>query len=270
MIRATLFAIALLCAPLSAQADAALTRLYDLLELDAYLDITRIEGLEDADELSQDMLGRPADPGFVEFVSRLYDPTRMRDAVFAVLEDTLSDSDIDAALIFFESTTGARITELEVAARRAIMDPALEEATRRAWFLAEEEQPWLVARISEIIEANDLIERNVAGALNANLRFYQGLAEGGAFDLEEGEMLADVWGQEEEIRADTIGWMGGYLLLAYEPLEEQDFTDYLGFWTTQTGRALNGAVFEAFNLLYDDISHGLGRIIALEMGTQEL
>lgn len=263
--------IALLCAlAVPAAAQTPLTRLFDVLGMDAYVNIIRSEGLEDADGLSMDMLGRPASGAFLQQIDRIYDQTRIRESTYASMQSVLSEDEIEAALIFFDSDVGQRIVTLEVAARQAISDEDIEETARLAWFAAQEDQPWIVARINEIKVETDLIERNVSGALNSNLRFYQGLSDGGGLNLAEPDMLAQVWGQAEEIRADTTAWLGAYLLLAYQPLSESDIADYIAFWRTETGQALNNAMFAAFDQLYDDISYATGRVVSLNMSAQDL
>ncbi|WP_136461396.1 hypothetical protein [Aliishimia ponticola] len=257
-------------APTLLWADAQLTRLYDLLEFDAYLEVTRIEGMREIEDGAPEMLGRSADGGYLAQMARVYDADRMRETILYHLERGLNSQQIDAALVFFGSDLGMRITEFEVAARRAISDTDVEESARDAWLRAEETHPWLSARIHDFIDVSDLIERNVSGALNSNLRFYQGLVDGGSIELTQDEMLIEVWAQEPALRDDTESWMGGYLLLAYQPLSQTDITDYLAFWKTDTGRALNAAVFAGYNALYDEISYATGRIIALNVDTQEL
>lgn len=269
MIRALYLSLALSWAPAFAMADAGLARLHDLLALDDYIAITREEGLADVEELSQDMLGRPADAGMLEQLVRIYDEVRIEATVMEHLAE-LSEAHIAASVDFFQTEAAVRITELEVAARRAMMDEDVEQSARLAWVEAEESRPEILARIEEMTRINDLVERNVSGALNSNLRYYQGLAEGGGLDLSEEEILTLVWEQEEDIRIETRAWLGGYFLLAYEPVEGSDFDSYLAFWETPAGQALNAAIFAGFNQVYDDVSYATGRILALNMKSQEL
>ncbi len=52
---------------------------------------------------------------------------------------------------------------------------------------AKAPQGW---RPSSVCQSHDLIEMNVMGAMNANLAFYRGMADGGALDgLSEQDML---------------------------------------------------------------------------------
>ncbi len=269
MIQALRLSLLLVWVPCLGLADASLTRLYDLLAMDDYIEIARAEGLVDAEDVSQEMLGRPADAGFLDQMGRIYDPARMKETVLEPLAE-LDISEREAAVAFFQTDAAQQITELEVAARQAMSDEDIEQRARLAWFDADQGRPELVARIHEISEANDLVERNVAGALNSNLRYFQGMADGDALDLTEEEILIEVWSQEEEIRAETEAWMGGYLLLAYDPLRPDDLEAYLDFWRSPVGEALNAAIFDGFNEVYDDISYATGRVIALHMGSQEL
>lgn len=270
MIQRLSLVLILLFAPVAGLANADLARLIDLIEVDTYITIAREEGLGEVESLSEDMLGQGASAVFQDQMARIYDAERMKDSVYAALETGLSQAEIEAALAFFATDQGARIIELEVAARRAMLSEEIEDAAERAWIVAEEESPWLVARIREISTATDLVEQNVSGALNSNLRFYQGLADGGALQLSEDEMLAEIWGQEETIRLDVDLWLNAYLLLAYQPLSETDITDYQAFWNSAAGQALNLAVFGGFNQMYEDLSYATGRVIALNMTTQDL
>jgi hypothetical protein len=58
---------------------------------------------------------------------------------------------------------------------------------------------------------------NVAGALSGNLAFMTGMNETGIYGvmLPQDEMMAQVWGQEDQIRSDTESWLHAYLGLAY-------------------------------------------------------
>ncbi len=132
---------------------------------------------------------------------------------------------------------------------------------------------WLKARIALLeayVEANDLVEYNVAGALTANLRFYRGLAEGGMLDMSEEEMLAQVWEQEEEIRADTAEWLMSYLMMAYAGLSDADIEAYIALSKTPAGQALNRGLFAGFDGMYADLSYALGLAVAQQAQGEEL
>ncbi len=270
MIRALILSIGLTVAPLAVQAEARMSQLMELLNLPAYVEITRSEGLREFPLLAEDFLGRAPDTVMTEQIRRAYDLGRMRETVRRVMRESLSDAEIDLVLLFVGSETGQKVADLELAARRAMSDEAVEEAAMDAWTRAPEQNPWLVSRIAEVIELSDLVDRNVTGALNSNMRFMQGLVDGGGLDISQAELLRNVWAQEPEIRAETETWLGAYLLLALKPLSEEEIEDYITFWKTGPGRALNAAMFDAFNQMYDGLSYATARTLALHMGSEEL
>jgi hypothetical protein len=96
--------------------------------------------------------------------------------------------------------------------------------------------------------------------MNANLAFYGGLLDGNAFprQMSEEMVLSDVWAQEEMIREDTTEWVHSYLLMAYQPLSDEDLETYIAMARTDEGRALNRALFAAFDDVFTDISATLG------------
>lgn len=270
MIRALIVSAALICAPLTAQADVRLTQLFDLLNLDAYVEITQQEGISDFPLLAESFLGHLPDPVMMAQIDAVYDPARLSETVRQAMEAALTPDEVAAALIFMDSATGEKIASLELAARRAMSDPDIEEAALDAWTRAQAENNPLVAQIEQIKEVSDLVDRNVTGALNSNLRFMQGLADGSGLDSPQGDLLADIWSQEPAIRADTEDWLGAYLMLAFQALTDAEIRDYIAFWDTVPGRALNAAMFDAFNQMYDGVSYATARVLALYMGSQEL
>lgn len=135
-----------------------------------------------------------------------------------------------------------------------------------------EADPARFGLLEEFVEVNDLIESNVMGAMNSNYAFYIGLMEGEAFGdgLTERDILADVWEQEAEIRADTEDWVYSYLALAYDPLTDEDIEAYIALSETEEGRALNRAMFAAFDELFVSISRRLGYGAAGFMAGQDI
>lgn len=174
---------------------------------------------------------------------------------------------------FFGSARGQHILLLEIAARRALLDDSVAEAALiRLGDMRATNDPRL-GLLERFAAANDLIEQNVSAALNANLAFYRGMAEGGAFDdakLTEAEMLADVWSQEPGIRAETEDWLLSFLALAYEPLSDEDLQDYIAFSETGASRMMNTAMFAAFDEVFSTISQDLGRAAAEMLAGQDI
>ena len=143
------------------------------------------------------------------------------------------------------------------------MDDSIEEAARDAFGDLQAEDPERVVQLETFVEANNLIDLNVSGALNSNLSFYSGLAAGGGFDLPQDEILADVWESADAIREDTTEWMFGYLTIAYGPLEDAALDAYITQSDTPSGRALNRALFAAFDELFRGISFDIGKAASL-------
>ena len=278
MIKSVLFAAALALggSPAFAQSATQPTdALLDLLGLEETIEIMRDEGMDYADELAQDML--PSGPTGVwrQTVERIYDPARMDETVRTGFAESFGANDMNTDTLerFFSSELGQDIVRLEISARAAMSDQEIEEAARAAYLDragGNAEEDARLAQLTLFIEANDLIEANVVGGLNTTIRFYQGLADGGALDLGEDEILAQVWSSEEDTRMDTIEWMYGFLLLAYRPLSDGQLADYAALAATPEGRAMNRALFAGFDQMYGDISYALGRAIASQMDVQEL
>ncbi|MDB2369295.1 hypothetical protein N9V68_01765, partial [Octadecabacter sp.] len=180
--------------------------------------------------------------------------------------------DLAPIIDFFGSDQGQMIVGLEVSARHAMLDESVEDASKAAVVAAAAEDNTRLELVREFVEINNLIETNVAGALNSNLAFYTGLLDGGAFDgaLSEDQILTDVWSQEADIRETTSEWIYSFLFMAYEPLDEGDFQAYVAFSETEAGAHVNRAMFESFDRLFEGISRSLGRAAANEMTSQDL
>ncbi|NNE52508.1 MAG: hypothetical protein HKN30_08905 [Sulfitobacter sp.] len=259
-----------LCSMQIALADARLTVLVDVLKLDEATQILSLEGQDYAQKLNDEMLNGQGGPGWQQQVAAIYDPNRMAERVRTELASALQGEMREVVIDFYSTDLGGRIVELENSARRAIGNPDVEAAARdRYAALAGTDDPRL-ARVTAYIEAGDMITRNVTSAMNANLLFMRGLAEGDAVTMSEEDMLADVQGDMEETTADTTAWLFAYLLLAYHPLSDDDLDTYIAFARTEAGRALNRALFDGFGQAYEDISYSLGLAVALNMRAEEL
>ena len=258
---ATLALAAFVCAgPGAAQTSPRIQPLYDALGLPELIEIMREEGIGYGADLEADLFPGQGRAAWAAAVEAIYDPVRMEAAVAGVLDAELSDAEIAEIVEFFDSEAGQRIVELEIAARRAMMDEAVEETAREAWVMLEAEGGPRWDLLVEFAEANDLVESNVAGAMTSNYAFYTGLVDGGGFDetLTEEQILRDVWSQEEAIREETVDWVYSFTTLAYQPLSDAEFRAYVAFAETDEGRALNAALFTAFNGLFAEISRDLG------------
>ena len=244
------------------------------LDLPRLFSILRAEGNDHGAELDADLLGGSGGQRWAALVDAIHDPERMGSIAMARLRSELGNSPdaVGRMVDFFATDPGARIIGLELAAREAYRDPAVEDAARLAWDRMRAEDAARVARIERLIEANDLIERNIAGAMNGNLAFYRGMLDGGAVGetLPDTELMADLWSQEPQIRADTESWLLPYLAMAYQPLPDADLDAYIAFSLTPEGRLLNRALFAAFDALFNTLSRDLGLAAATLMAGQDI
>ncbi|MDU8926995.1 DUF2059 domain-containing protein [Alisedimentitalea sp. MJ-SS2] len=261
---------------MAAEADyEALNRALGIPEL---LVIMHDEGLSYGADLGVEFLPDGGGASWAAVVARIYDVPKMQVSVLTGLKTELPPEHLPAILEFFRSERGKRIVAREILARRAFLDGATEEAAREAFRRAEanaaagegDDQSVRLALLRSYIEANALVDFNVAGGLTASLRFYRGLVDGGASEMSEEEMLAEVWSQEAEIRSDTGEWLMAYLMMAYDELSDEDIEAYVSLSKTEAGKALNRALFAGFDAMYADLSYALGLAVAMQMKGEDL
>ncbi|MCU0901645.1 MAG: DUF2059 domain-containing protein [Cypionkella sp.] len=256
--------------PQQAPLDAArITALTDTMMIGDVIAVMREEGLDYGRTLATEMFAGSGGAQWDAAVSLIYDAPTMRARFDAALGEALQANGADLAPIeaFFGSEQGQTVLRLEIEARRAMLDEAVEDAAKLAWADMQAEGGPRVDQLMRFAEVNDLIESNVMGAMNANLAFYRGLSESGAFpqDMTEEQMLADVWGQEPDVRAETTDWLFPFLSLAYQPLPDEGLDAYLAFSESAAGQQMNTALFAAFDKVFTQISYDLGRAAAKQM-----
>lgn len=253
-----------------AQAEALLSA----LRIDDTIGILREEGLAYGATLEADMFPGGGGSGWSGTVERIYDAPRMREAFAQALTAELAKDPaaIGGMVEFFSSDLGQRVVELEIEARRAFLDDATEEAAKVAWQELQADGGARLEALERFITVNDLVESNVSGALNANLAFYRGMDEGGAFggEMTEDQMLSDVWAQEPEVRQSTTEWVYSYLNLAYGPLGDEDLAAYTAFSESEVGQKANRALFAAFDKVFTPISTALGVAVARQLQGQDI
>lgn len=246
------------------QALMAAMRISDTVE------IMQEEGRVYGGDLAREMIPEVDPDVWQRVIEKIYDGDKMYAVLLNGFEAELSGTDLQPLLAYFRSEKGAEIVALELAARRAFLDRETEAQAAEAYRKAADRGAELVEQVDILMKDSDLVEFNVMGALNADLMFYNGLNEGGAFDLSEDEILADVWAGEEELRESSRDWLRSFLLMSYQPLEIATLKEYAAFWRTEEGRDLNRAIFVAFDTMYEDLSYLLGLAIAEQMTIEEL
>lgn len=256
-----------MCLSLASPGLADPVSLGRLMRLDELVGVMREEGLAFGAELGQDMLPSGGGAVWAARVSRLYEVAPMQMVVSQQFAAALSAEHLPPAEAFFASSLAQRIIDGELAARRAFLVPETEEAARKA---TQDLTPARKQALSEFIEMNGLIENNVTGGMTSQFKFYQGLVDGGMLEMSYDDILAEAWAAEEGLRQDTQAWILAFLMLAYEDLSIEEIAAYTAFSETDAGRAVNHAIFSAFDRMYADLSYGLGLAIADLAQDQEL
>ena len=276
MIRAALIALGLLLAaapPAAAQGADADARVAELLEAPRMIGLMREEGIAYGETLAADLIGRPDDPVWAEALEAIYDERAMLERFETALGEALTAEEAAPIAAFLEGDLGRRIVELELSAREVIADEAAEDAARAAWAEAAARGTPRAGRIETFIAVNDLVEENVASGLTANYEFLAGLAEGGGMggaETSDEALIAQAYGAEPELRAETEAWLGGYLNLAYGPLSDADLDRYIAFSETDAGRDMNRALFRAFEAMYDGMSRAMGLAAGARMVGEDI
>ena len=237
--------------------------LSDRLMIPALFDVLREEGTAYGKTLEEEMFPGGGGPAWEATVLAIYDTAKLQAAFDAALQAELAPHPDAAAemVAFFASERGQRIVTLEIEARRALLDTAVDEAAQVAADKMTAARDPRMTLIKKFAEAGDLIEMNVAGAMTGNLAFMKGLAAEGSSGAEvpEADMMSDLWGQEDQIRTETSTWLYSYLALAYQPLTDADLEAYIAFSESDAGRRLNAALFTAFDRVFRLVSFDLGR-----------
>lgn len=263
MIRQTILAsLVALALPVAASARVAgsADAILDALHLDELLAIMAEESRRHGADLDMEMLDGRGGEGWRRIVTAINDPEDWRPRLRDALERNLADAPRAEILDFFTSSEGQRIVALEIDARRAMLDADVEAESRdRAASLRAEEAP-LIGQIERFVTANDLIDANVVGSMNANIAFLDGFHEGSGTPV-AGDPLDDVWSQEAEIRASTTDWVYAFLTLAYSPLAGEDLDRYIAFSESDAGEAFNAALFAAFDRMFYETSYATGRAL---------
>ena len=244
------------------------------LDLDRLIAVMRREGLAYGDDLAEELFPDAGGPRWQAIVAAIHDPARMKATVVEVLDTEMEGhpAELSAATAFFAATEGRRIVGLELAAREALLDDATREAAELAFEDMQAAAPQRVILLDRFATANDLVESNVAGALNSNLAFYRGMLAGGSADVAaaERDMLSDLWAQEPQIRDETVIWLYPYLAMSYDTLSDAELETYIGFSRSAAGQKLNRALFAAFDRMLSRQAYDLGVAVARHLQGQDI
>ncbi|WP_347310064.1 hypothetical protein [Defluviimonas sp. SAOS-178_SWC] len=252
----------LIAAPARAASDEV-AALEAALQLPDVFAVMSQEGHVYGAQMETDMFPGAGGALWAAAVAQIYSVDRILPAFSERFEAELSrpGADTAAMLDFFDSDLGRKVTTLEISARRALLDEAVEDASRLKYDEMRAVGDPQVALVEEFVSVNGLIEANVSGAMNANYAFYQGLGDAGALgpEMTEDDIIGEIWSQEDVIRDETDIWIHSYLAMAYAPLSDSEMRDYIAFSRTEAGKALNAALFSGFDAVFVDVSRQLGQ-----------
>lgn len=250
--------VAIFVLAMPVKAEEKVERLMDALQVDEVIDILRNEGHNLGQDLQQAFLENQGGQVFLDQVDRIYDAKSMRGHIVQVFEETLTDSHLDRAILFFESDLGKTITSLELSARVALSDEAIEEMANNA-YVEWDRNAQFYRLVDEYIMVNNLIDENVQNALSADFNFFRGMSLGSGDDA---ELLTQLLEQKDDTTESTRTWLYSFFLLAYRPLSDSEMRENIAFSRTETGIAVNTALFESFDLMFDSIYYKLGQAVA--------
>jgi len=232
--------------------------LVDALGVPQLIRIFAAEGTDSSAFINETFLGGQGGDVWAETARRLYDPARMEQDMRAVMRAELDGETVAQALLFLQSDVGANAIKLEIQAREAFADDAVEDTARGA--PAAQGAP-----VTQYLAARSLIDRNTEVAVAARIAFFQGLVDGfGTGDVPDADSLRPA------IAADTEGWLRGYYALTQSAMSEDDIAVLTAFWETDVGQAVDDALFAAFGQSYVTLSYGLGQAAGRLMPQNEL
>ena len=267
---AAMLALILVVQPGFAQKSPTIEDLLEALRLEETIAVMQEEGAAYGEDLAIQLIPDVNRNSWSRTIGQIYEADRMRALVAAGVGAEIAPDDITSILEYLSRDDVREIISLEISARRAFLDPDLEGQAKALSAEMSEQGTHLLQQVDTMIRDSDLVEANVAGALNADLMFYRGLVDGGAFRMSEAEILAQARGNEAAVRASSREWLEAFLMTAYQPLEREVLEDYVAFWRSPDGRLLTRALFAGFDQMYEDISYLLGRAVAREMTSEDL
>jgi len=71
-------------------------------------------------------------------------------------------------------------------------------------------------------------------------------------------MIAEVWRQDAEMRRSVVEWVYGVHRIGAGELSDAEFERYIALTETEAGVALNSALFQAFDVVFTQVSYELG------------
>lgn len=253
----------------AASADQArIANLFDALNMDEIISIMQEEGKRDAIATIEVYAQRSVDDALSERIDRIFDKTEMQVVLINMTSENMNAGQIAAVSDFLNTDVGMRANTLEITARRAISDDAIEE-----YALSQFDDVSELARYTQfrdIIEALDLIDQNTYGAMGAQYVFMRQLAGSDQLNLTDDDITEMLMAGEDELREGIREWLYGFFNMAYAPLNDAELATYVKFQQSEAGQALNRSLFAGFNELSVRHAEKMGGMVAELMQVQDL
>ncbi|MEX0311456.1 MAG: hypothetical protein AB3N17_14570 [Tateyamaria sp.] len=241
----------------SASADT--NRLIDAMGIPELIAAFSEEGAVAGQSVDETFLNGQGGDVWAETVRRLYDPARLEAGLRDIMIEALDPGAAAQALLFFEAQPAMRIVEIEIQARQAFLDEAVEAAAKAS--PAAQSQS-----VTDLLLARDLIERNTDVAVEAQAAFMQGMIDGSGRTSDP----PDLDRLRARILIETEDWLRGYNALIQSALDPDEIDVYLAFWDTDVGTAVDDALFLAFGQTYTTLSYALGQAAGRLLPQNEL
>lgn len=245
-------------------------QLYTALNLQEIVLIMRQEGLEEAEATKEIYLKNIRKDSFNSAIDALYSEAFMETQLRSGLKTALSEDDAEIALAFYQTQLGALASKLETSARAAISNDAVEEMAVSVANDALQAGNKRAKLLKNAVTDMELTEYNLSGAFSARFAFLSGLAEAEELGITQDQIINLIAQDREALRDEIDQWVLGFVFMTYRPLSDEELSQYLAFLLSTPGKALNRALFEAFNELSTQNAGQLGKLLAAAIQAREL
>ena len=145
-----------------ANAQAQVTLTMDHLKLSELINIMRTEGLEYAATLNTEMLNGQGGAVWEDQIDAIYDTQLMSEVVRKEIA-TIPENQLRQINQFYGSNLGAKIVDLEIAARNAMTDNDIKNIAEDNYQIALAQDPKSLLQVNLIVSEGDLIEQKCDG-----------------------------------------------------------------------------------------------------------
>lgn len=244
--------------------------LYNAMFMDEIAEVMHIEGLEYVDSIGESYLEGRNLSKFQDQSKELYDLETLKAGLLEGLEQELSAELAQQTLDYYQTETGQLAARLEATARRAISDDTVEEMAKSMVLSASETDGDRIEKLLAFIDELELVQNNLEGSFKSQFLFLNELAGIKQLGLTEQDILTLLSESKAETEASIKEWLIAFTYMAYQPLNDDQFVDYLDMQTSDMGIKLNDALFAVFHGLDQEISVKLGVIVRTLLSAQDL